>query len=82
MTYSTSDLSHRADDILAEAVQRPVTLTRRNKPHLVFMAIEGYRRLVERADARKAHTLESMTDDLFEDFKRGVDLYAAEKESS
>ena len=82
MPYSTSDLSRRADDIIAEAMQRPVTLTQRNKPHLVLMAIEDYRRLIERADARKAHTLNSMPDDVFEDFKRGVELYAAEDENS
>ena len=82
MTYSTSDLSRKSGDIIAEAMRRPVTIMQRNKPRLVLMAIEDYRRLVERADAGKVHTLETMPDDVFEDFKRGAELYAAEEDGA
>jgi len=83
----SNDLPHQRPQpqsgrYIAEATRRPVTLTQRNKPRLVLMAIEEYRRLIERADAREAHTLDSLPDDVFEDFKRGVELYAAEKENS
>lgn len=76
MSYSTSDLSRKSGDIIAEALRRPVTLTQRNKPRLVLLNIEDYQRLVKSADPRKAYTLETMPDDVFEDFKRGVALYA------
>jgi prevent-host-death family protein len=82
MSYSTSDLSRKSGDIIAEAMRRPVTLTQRNKPRLVLMAIEDYHRLVQRADARQVHTIETMPDEVFEDFKRGVELYAAEEDGA
>ena len=44
--YSTSDLSRKSGDIIAEALRRPVTITQRNKPRLVLLSIEDYRRLV------------------------------------
>ena len=78
MSYSTSDLSRKSGDIIAEAMRRPVTLTQRNKPRLVLLNIEDYNRLTMRVDPRKVHTIESMPDDVFEAFKRGVDLYASE----
>jgi prevent-host-death family protein len=73
--YSTSDLSRRSGDIIAEALRRPVTITQRNKPRLVLLSIEDYRRLMARADTRKAGRLETMPDDLFEDLKQAVTAY-------
>lgn len=43
--YSTSDLSRKSGDIIAEALRRPVTITQRNKPRLVLLSIEDYRKL-------------------------------------
>lgn len=76
--YSTSDLSRRSGDIIAEALRRPVTITQRNKPRLVLLSIEDYRKLTARADARKAGRLESMPDELFEDLKVAVTGYEQE----
>lgn len=59
-TYSTSDLSRKAGDVIADAMRRPVTIIQRNKPRLVLLSIEDYRRLIERADTRTAGTLGSM----------------------
>src|SRR5256885_8809900 len=73
--YSTSDLSRKSGDIIAEALRRPVTITQRNKPRLVLLSIEDYRRLTAKADTRKAGRLETMPDDLFEDFKQAVAAY-------
>jgi prevent-host-death family protein len=73
--YSTSDLSRKSGDIIAEALRRPVTITQRNKPRLALLSIEDYRRLTEKADARKAGRLETMPDGLFEDFKEAVTAY-------
>jgi prevent-host-death family protein len=74
-SYSTSDLSRKSGDIIAEALRRPVTITQRNKPRLVLLSVEAYRRLMARADTRKAGTLETMPDALFEDIKDAVDDY-------
>ena len=44
-TYTTSDLSRKSGDIIAEALRHPVTITQRNKPRLVLLAIEDFERL-------------------------------------
>ena len=76
--YSTSDLSRKSGDIIAEALRKPVTITQRNKPRLVLLSIEDYRRLTARADTRKSGTLATMSDKEFADFRRAVEDYAAE----
>lgn len=78
--YTTSDLSRKSGDIIADALRAPVTITQRNKPRLVLLSIEDYRRLMARADSRKAGTLATMPDEDFADFRRAVDAYAAEGE--
>ena len=78
--FSTSDLSRKSGDIIAEALRKPVTITQRNKPRLVLLSIEDYRRLTARADSRKAGTLETMPDDEFADFRRAVEAYASDGE--
>jgi prevent-host-death family protein len=80
--YSTSDLSRKSGDIIAEALRRPVTITQRNKPRLVLLSIEDYRRLTAKADTRKAGRLETMPDDLFEDLKGAVSLYEHESDET
>ena len=42
-TYSTSDLSRKSGDIIADALRGPVTITQRNKPRLVILNIEDLR---------------------------------------
>jgi prevent-host-death family protein len=76
--YSTSDLSRKSGDIIAEALRRPVTITQRNKPRLVLLSIEDYRRLTARADTRMAGRLETMPDNLFEGVKEAVSAYEQE----
>lgn len=74
-SYSTSDLSRRAGDIIADALRKPVTITQRNKPRLVLLSIEDYRRLTERKDPRQVGTLGTMSDETFEKLRTAVDLY-------
>jgi prevent-host-death family protein len=76
--YTTSDLSRRSGDIIADALRTPVTITQRNKPRLVLLSIEDYRRLTARSDTRKVGTLADMSDDDFAGFRRAVETYAAE----
>ena len=79
-SYTTSDLSRKSGDIIAEALRRPVTITQRSKPRLVLLNIEDYERLVRQSNARSANTIESMSDGLSSEFEQAVDAYAAESE--
>jgi prevent-host-death family protein len=76
--FTTSDLSRKSGDIIAEAMRQPVTITQRNKPRFVLLNVEDYERLREYADHRQAFTLETMPDDLFEEMKKAVEDYANE----
>jgi prevent-host-death family protein len=80
--YSTSDLSRKSGDIIAEALRRPVTITQRNKPRLVLLSIEDYRRLTTKAVTRKAGRLETMPNDLFGDFREAVTAYERDGEET
>ncbi|MDH2351300.1 type II toxin-antitoxin system prevent-host-death family antitoxin [Bradyrhizobium sp. SSUT18] len=80
--FSTSDLSRKSGDIIAEALRRPVTITQRNKPRLVLLSIEDYRKLISSADTRKASRLEAMPDDLFTEVKSAIDNYEQERDET
>ncbi len=45
MRYSTSDLSRKSGDIIARALQGPITITQRGKPRLILMSVEEYKKL-------------------------------------
>lgn len=80
-SYSTSDLSRKSGDIIAEALRHPVTITQRNKPRLVLLNIEDYQRLTKQSDRRTAGTIETMPDELFAEFENAVETYAGEDEA-
>ena len=54
MRYSTSDLSRKSGDIIARALQAPVTITQRGKPRLIMMSLEEYNRLRGKAAEKPA----------------------------
>jgi prevent-host-death family protein len=56
MRYSTSDLSRKSGDIIAHAMQAPVTITQRGKPRLVLLSVDEYNKL--RAKAKIPSTLD------------------------
>lgn len=58
--YTTSDLSRRSGDVIAEALRHPVTITQRNKPRLVVMSYDDYEEMRGRADPRRALTIEQL----------------------
>lgn len=68
--YSTSDLSRKSGDIIAEALRRPVTITQRHKPRLVLLNVEDYLKLLARADTREAVRLETMPADMLAEVKQ------------
>ena len=53
MRYSTSDLSRKSGDIIARALQGPITITQRGKPRLILMSVEEYNRLRGKVEDRK-----------------------------
>jgi prevent-host-death family protein len=81
-SYTTSDLSRKSGDIIAEALRRPVTITQRNKPRLVILNIEDYEKLLKRSDTRSVGTIETMPDSLLSEFETAVEAYAREDEPS
>ncbi|MBB3387828.1 prevent-host-death family protein [Rhizobium sp. BK275] len=80
-SYSTSDLSRKSGDIIAEALRHPVTITQRNKPRLVLLNIEDYERLMKQSNRRATGTIETMSDELFAEFQNAVETYAGEDET-
>ncbi|ANL44430.1 MULTISPECIES: type II toxin-antitoxin system prevent-host-death family antitoxin [Rhizobium] len=80
-SYSTSDLSRKSGDIIAEALRHPVTITQRNKPRLVLLNIEDYERLMKQSDRRSVGTIGTMSDELFAEFENAVETYAGEDEA-
>jgi prevent-host-death family protein len=81
-SYSTSDLSRKSGDIIAEALRHPVTITQRNKPRLVLLNIEDYERLMRQSDLRATGTIENMPDELFAELEAAVETYASNDETS
>lgn len=80
-TYSTSDLSRKSGDVIADAMRHPVTITQRNKPRFVLMNIEDYNRLLDRADPRAVGHTSDMPADLFERATEALKAYEASDES-
>ena len=80
-SYSTSDLSRKSGDIIAEALRHPVIIIQRNKPRLVPLNIEDYQRLLTRSARRTAGTIETMSDELFSEFGNAVETYADDRET-
>ncbi|MCH2393242.1 type II toxin-antitoxin system prevent-host-death family antitoxin [Oceanibaculum sp.] len=80
-SYSTSDLSRKSGDIIAEALRHPVTITQRNKPRLVLLNIEDYNRLRKSAETRTVGTLETMPPALLAEIEAAIDAYAQEDDA-
>ncbi|WP_119391749.1 type II toxin-antitoxin system prevent-host-death family antitoxin [Taklimakanibacter lacteus] len=74
-SFTTSDLSRKSGDIIAEALRRPVTITQRNKPRLVVLSIEDYRRLVAHGDTRKSGTIDKISNERLAEIDAAVAEY-------
>ena len=79
-TYSTSDLSRRSGDIIADALRRPVTITQRRKPRLVILNVEDYERMCRQADIRTVGRLETMPDRIHDEIESAIEAYAGDNE--
>ena len=81
-TFSTSDLSRKSGDIIAEALRHPVTITQRSKPRLVLLSYEAYAMLRRRADTRAAGTIEDMPGGLLAEVEAAVMAYEGAEDKS
>lgn len=79
-SYTTSDLSRKSGDIIAEALRHPVTITQRNKPRLIVLNIDDYERLVQQSDARSVGTLATMPDTMLTEVEAAIEAYADSEE--
>lgn len=67
-TFSTSDLSRKSGDIIASALQSPVSISQRGKPRLIMLSVEQYEALTARsADERLVGATADMTTVLIHD---------------
>ena len=73
--YTTSDLSRRSGDIIADALKAPVTLTQRKKPRLVVLRVELFNELCQRASTRKAGKVDTMPAGLADEFRAAIAAY-------
>ena len=48
--FSLSDLSKRTSDVTHAAARGPVTITHRDRPRFMLLAVEDYDRITRRAD--------------------------------
>ena len=79
-TFTTSDLSRRSGDVIAEAMREPVMITQRDKPRLVILNVDDYERLREYADHRRVLTPETIDRELLEKMEKAVEEYANGKD--
>jgi prevent-host-death family protein len=74
-TFTTSDLSRKSGDIIAEAMRGPVTITQRNKPRLVVMSVGDFQLLRAHGDTRKAYRTEDMPQEHVDMFAEALEDY-------
>lgn len=75
-TFSTSDLSRKSGDIIASALQGPVSISQRGKPRLIMLSVEQYEALTARdADGRVVGATADMPADLAQDIGKAIDGY-------
>lgn len=77
-TFSTSDLSRKSGDIIASALQGPISINQRGKPRLVMLSVEQYEALVRSAPERTAGATTEMPQDLVHDVANAIDGYLLE----
>jgi prevent-host-death family protein len=79
-TFTTSDLSRKSGDIIAEAMRGPVTITQRNKPRLVLMNIEDFQLLRAHGDTRQVYRTEDMPEEHLAMFAEALEEYRSQSD--
>lgn len=76
LTFSTSDLSRKSGDIIASALQSPISISQRGKPRLIMLSVEQYEALTARdVDRRMVGATADMPADLAHDIGKAIDGY-------
>ncbi|MFT8862576.1 MAG: type II toxin-antitoxin system prevent-host-death family antitoxin [Acetobacter syzygii] len=76
LTFSTSDLSRKSGDIIASALQGPVSISQRGKPRLIMLSVEQYEALIARdVDRRVVGATADMPANLAQDIGHAIDGY-------
>jgi PHD/YefM family antitoxin component YafN of YafNO toxin-antitoxin module len=73
--FTTSDLSKDSGELIAAALQAPVTITQRKKPRLVMMSIAAYETFRRRADTRIVGRTADMPAELAEEVLAAIDAH-------
>ena len=81
-TFTTSDLSRKSGDIIAEALRHPVTITQRKKPRLVVLSVEDYEQLRRNADPRKVYRTADMPREILEEVLTAMDTYIGSEDEA
>ncbi len=75
-TFSTSDLSRKSGNIIASALQGPVSISQRGKPRLIMLSVEQYEALTARdVDRRVVGATADMPANLAKDIGQAIDGY-------
>ncbi|MBO1326810.1 type II toxin-antitoxin system Phd/YefM family antitoxin [Acetobacter sp. TBRC 12305] len=77
-TFSTSDLSRKSGDIIASALQGPVSINQRGKPRLIMLSVEQYEALIHVADNRIAGATADMSEEMAGSIASAIDSYLLE----
>ena len=77
-TFSTSDLSRKSGDIIASALQAPVSISQRGKPRLIVLSVEQYEALIHAPPERIAGATAEMPEELAHDVVHALDAYLQE----
>jgi prevent-host-death family protein len=76
-SFSTSDLSRKSGDVIASALQGPVSIVQRGKPRLIMLSVEEYESLLGQGSRRIAGATSEMPLALAEDVDRALSVFLA-----
>lgn len=74
-TFSTSDLSRKSGDIIASALQSPVSINQRGKPRLIMLSVEQYETLTRGVSKPLVGATADMPTDLIHEVEGAIDAY-------
>jgi PHD/YefM family antitoxin component YafN of YafNO toxin-antitoxin module len=78
-TFPMSFLNKNPGAAVDEALQGPITLTRRERRTVVMLSVEEYERLINKRPAVQAYTVENMPADVRAEFLEALAADASDK---
>ena len=71
-TFTATQLSNASGDIIDEALQHPIGISRNRKVKVVMMSVERYRTLTEGLGARRSVAVSEIDGDTWTDIERAL----------